>query len=126
MAPEGNADAKSVEQGSSLVGNPVIVTIFKLPQFRNAGVVDLSVYGEQSGPCPFFNRVKTIGEYGDLVCDPISIGVFQSTNPIVFDPVFLHVGGQILFEHRDSIGNRGRGQVVQQPVHVTPVVFNPF
>jgi len=122
VSPKGDAYAKPIGQYFPLIRIAVVVQVADLPQLGDAGVVNLVAANQHSGSGPFFQPIEPIGNDVTAINFPVTIGIFQSPNPVIV----LRIGHRRFTEQSqvviDSVLNRFGRQVSQHPLFVVSAI----
>ena len=123
---EGDSHAIAGVQNFAMLGRYVFRDAGNPPQIRNAGVIQFAAVREQSGAGAIENSVETIGDDRRFIGAASAFGIEQHANAIGLLGILGDIFAQELFEHRQTIFDGVRRQIVIEPIHVGAIVFYAF
>ena len=123
---KGDPHPEPVGQGLLGVGLPIAVRISQLPQLRDARIEHVAVVNQDTRPGAVGDVVESIGEDGRRVGHAIAVRVLDQPQPVLLLGVVVGLIPEVLAEHRHPLVDRLQREIIQQPVHMPPVVLDPL
>ena len=126
MAAQGNAHAKTALQDFFLIGNAIAVFIAQGPDIRNAGEIDRSLHGKNTGCSTIEHVIEAIGKHLACLANAITILVDEQTHDLGF---LCELGnGFFVFPFLMQLApvlDFLRGKIVEIPVKIVAIVLHP-
>ena len=119
MAEEARAHAEAVGQRFLRLGHAVLVVVAQEPEVRDVRVIDVTAMRENAGPDALGHAAVAAGKDGGLVSLAVAIAVPDHADAILLLLVVGDAFALVTLHDLDTFVDRGAGEFLIQPVHVT-------
>ncbi len=107
------------------VGHTIFVSVREAPEFRYAGVVEVTPVEQETRANTRQGVSKSIGKDGGLVGDPIAIGIPEFADAVMLFRPHGKLGTQVLLHGNETIFHGAGGEIIDKPIPMSAHVPHP-